>query len=511
MDGRWFRGSLLSHLNHRLPPAENEHCTVGGVCQGEAVDLAVDLSERRDRATAIYRALLQAIRGGRLTAGDRLPATRVLARDLGVSRTTVAAAYERLTAEGFLDSRVGSGTFVTELATPVPRRKRPGVLRPRPGWTFTPAPTSGVRPAPEHDFRVGIPDATLFPFDAWRRLLAAEVRAGAHNPGTYAGPAGHPELRAAIARCIGLNRGVTAAADDVLVTRGAQQALDLVARVLVEPGDVVAVEDPGYPQARDVFASHGARVVPVRVDEEGLVVDEIPEEARVVYTTPSHQFPYGPPLSRRRREVLLELADRCGIAVVEDDYDSEFRFVEGPLDTLYSGDTHGRVLYLGTYSKSLVPALRTGYLVAPASLREALLAARQLSDGYGDQAAEAALARFISDGMLGAHVKRARTAYAERRALLGAELQRLLGDRVRVVPSVAGLHLTATFVDPGVDDRALVAAVARDGVGVDALSAYAVGPSPTPGLVLGYGALRPESVTPGLELLARRLDAAPSR
>ncbi|MFC7493788.1 MULTISPECIES: PLP-dependent aminotransferase family protein [unclassified Nocardioides] len=476
------------------------------------MDLAVDLSARGDRTTAIYRALLGAIRAGRLAPGDRVPPTRVLARDLGVSRTTVATAYDRLSAEGFLATRVGAGTYVTDLATPVTREPRPGALRPREGWTFTPAPTSGGQPPPAHDFRVGIPDASLFPFDAWRRLLAAEVRAGAHTPGTYAAPAGHPDLRAAISRCIAVSRGVTADPEDILVTRGAQQALDVVARVLVEPGDVVAVEDPGYPQARDVFASHGARVVPVRVDDEGLVVDEVPPEARVVYTTPSHQFPYGPPLSRRRREVLLELADRHGIAVVEDDYDSEFRFVEGPLDTLHSLDAHGRVLYLGTWSKSLLPALRSGYVVAPESLREALRAARQLADGHGEPATEAALARFISDGLLAAHVRRARAAYAERRALLHTELDRLLGDRLTVVPSAAGLHLTATFTDPAVDDRAVVAAAAGEGVALDALTSYAVGPGSRSGLVLGYGALRPETVRPGLELLARQVErSAPSR
>jgi GntR family transcriptional regulator / MocR family aminotransferase len=476
------------------------------------VDLAVDLSARGDRATAIYRALLAAIRGGRLAPGDRVPPTRVLARDLGVSRTTVAAAYDRLTAEGLLESRTGSGTYVTAALTAAPREARPGVLRPRAGWTFTPTPTSGSHRPPLHDFRVGIPDATLFPFDAWRRLLAAEVRVGAHAPGTYAAPAGLPALREAITRCIALNRGVTADPDDVVVTRGTQQALDLVARVLVEPGDVVAVEDPGYAQARDVFASHGARVVPVRVDEEGLVVDEVPPEARVVYTTPSHQFPFGPPLSRRRREVLLALADRHGIAVVEDDYDSEFRFVEGPLDTLHSLDAHGRVLYLGTWSKSLVPALRAGYVVAPESLREALRAARQLTDGYGDLAAEAALARFLADGLYATHVRRARAAYAERRELVRSELDRLLGGELTLVPSAAGLHLTAVLTDPARDDRAIVAAAREDGVALDALSAYSLGERPRSGLVLGYGALRPESVRPGLALLARRVEqSAPSR
>ncbi|WP_028642506.1 MocR-like pyridoxine biosynthesis transcription factor PdxR [Nocardioides sp. URHA0020] len=476
------------------------------------MDLAVDLSARGDRATAIYRALLGAVRGGRLTTGDRLPPTRTLAQDLGVSRNTVALAYERLVAEGFLESRVGAGTFVAALATLPVRAERGGVLRPRAGWTFVPTQVSGESPPPPYDFRVGIPDASLFPYDAWRRLLTAEVRAGAHHPGTYAAPGGHPELRAAIARCIALSRGVSADADDIVVTHGTQQALDLVARVLVEPGDVVAVEDPGYPQAHDVFASHGARVVPVRVDDEGLVVDEVPPEARVVYTTPSHQFPYGPPLSRRRREALLDLADRHGIAIVEDDYDSEFRFVEGPLETLHALDRHGRVLYLGTYSKTLVPALRAGYVVVPESLRAALRAARQLADGYGDPAVEVALARFISDGLFAAHVKRARTAYAERRDLLRRELDHRLGEVITVVPSAAGLHVTAVFADPGVDDVALARACAAHGVAVDALSAYAVGPGRRSGLVLGYGALRVDSIRPGSALLARWVEeTVPSR
>jgi GntR family transcriptional regulator/MocR family aminotransferase len=469
------------------------------------VDLAVDLSERGDRASAIYRALLEAVRAGRLTKGDRLPPTRALARDLGVSRNTVALAYERLVAEGFLESRVGSGTFVTGQEAPTPRTARDGVLTPRAGWTFAPTPVSGGSAPPPYDFRVGIPDASLFAFDTWRRLVSAELRAGAHAPGRYADPAGHADLRAAIARYVAIARGVTADADDVLVTHGTQQALDLVARVLVAPGDVVAVEDPGYPHARDVFASYGARVVPVPVDREGLVVDQLPDHVRLVFTTPSHQFPYGPPLSRERRRTLLEVAERRGVAIVEDDYDSEFRFTDGPLSPLHALDEHGRVIYVGTFSKSLVPALRAGYLVAPPSLRTALRAARQLADGYGQPAQEVALARFISDGLLAAHLRRARVTYAERRALLLDGLAQLLGDRLEVVPSAAGLHITAVCRDPGVDDAAVVDAMAGEGVVVEALSAYAMGDGVPSGLVFGYGAVAAGAITPGLERLARQV------
>lgn len=459
----------------------------------------MDLDARGDRTGAIYRALLEAIRSGRLGVGDRLPPTRALAQDLGVARNTVATAYERLVAEGFLEARVGDGTYVAGLAAPAPAPRHPGALDPRPGWTFRPLPVSGQSGPPPYDFRAGIPDAGLFPFDTWRRLVAAELRGGAHDPGTYAGPAGHPELRAAIARYLSLGRGVAADPDDVVVTHGTQQALDLVARVLLEPGDVVAVEDPGYPFARELFASYGARVVPVRVDGDGLVVAEVPERTRLVFTTPSHQFPMGPPLSLARRQALLELANRASVAVVEDDYDSEFRFTERPMETLHALDRHGRVIYVGTFSKSLVPALRSGYLVAPRSLRDALLGARQLADGYGAPAEQVALARFISDGLLGRHLRRAHKAYAERRALLLDGIARLL-PQLEVVPSAAGLHVTTVFREPA-DDGAVVAAAAERGVAVEALSSYATGAS-VPGLVFGYGATRTEAVTPGLRLLA---------
>ncbi|WP_395655948.1 PLP-dependent aminotransferase family protein [Nocardioides sp.] len=472
------------------------------------MDLSVDLDTRGDRVGAIYRALLEAIRSGRVAVGDRLPPSRVLARDLGVARNTVATAYERLVAEGLLEARVGDGTYVGDLAAPAPAPRHPGALDPRPGWTFRPVPVSGEGPSPPYDFRAGIPDAELFPFDTWRRLVAAELRRGAHHPGRYASPAGHPDLRAAIARHVALSRGVAADPDDVVVTHGTQQALDLVARVLVEPGDVVAVEDPGYPFARELLASYGARVVPVPVDADGLVVDELPPRVRLVFTTPSHQFPLGPPLSLARRQALLEHANRHRVAIVEDDYDSEFRYTERPLETLQALDRHGRVVYLGTFSKSLVPALRAGYLVAPRSLRDALVGARQLADGFGSPHEQAALARFVADGQLARHVRRARAVYGERRELLLRELARLLPG-LEVAPSVAGLHVSATFREP-TDDAAVVAAALEEGVAVEALSAYAVA-APVTGLVLGYGAVETESITPGLERLARLLASGRAR
>ena len=438
----------------------------------ELGDLVVDLSTRGDRATAVYRALLDAVRSGRLEPGERLPPTRALATDLGVSRTTVATAYDRLGGRRVphrpgrrrdLRRRRGPSGAAAETRTD---------LAPRPDWDREPHPTSGSTPKPVHDFRVGIPDARLFPFDTWRRLVTAELRVGAHDLGVYADPAGYPPLRAAIARQLALSRGVTARSDEVLVTYGTQQALDLVTRVLVGPGDVVAIEEPGYPLARDVFASYGARVVPVRVDLEGLVVDDLPASTRLVFTTPSHQFPTGPPLSLDRRHALLDFAGRHRCAVVEDDYDSEFRFTERPLETLHSMDDAGRVLYLGTFSKSLVPGLRFGYLVAPEPLQAALRAALQLSVGYIDVPEQAALTRFLEDGLFARHLRKAKAAYAERRELVLEAVHGPLARHLELVPCQAGLHVTTLLRDQTADDAAVAGRAAELGIAVEPLSQY---------------------------------------
>jgi GntR family transcriptional regulator/MocR family aminotransferase len=279
--------------------------------------------------------------------------------------------------------------------------------------------------------------------------------------------------------------------------------------VLVAPGDVVAVEEPGYPLARDVFASYGARVVPVRVDEEGLVVDELPATARLVFTTPSHQFPTGPPLTLDRRRALLDFAGRHRCAVIEDDYDSEFRFTERPLETLHSMDDAGRVLYLGTFSKSLVPGLRFGYLVAPEPLQNALRSALQLSVGYVDVPVQAALARFLEDGLFARHLRRARAAYAERRGLVLEAIHGTLSAHLDLVPCQAGLHVTSLLRDQSVDDTEVVARAEEKGVVAEALSSYSTSGSPR-GIVLGYGAADPATIRPGLARLAAVLDAAPS-
>jgi GntR family transcriptional regulator/MocR family aminotransferase len=293
-------------------------------------------------------------------------------------------------------------------------------------------------------------------------------------------------------------------AEDVLVTNGTQHALDLVSRVLLRPGDVAAVEEPGYPPARRLFDLLGVRVVGVPVDEQGLVVSALPAGCRLVYATPSHQFPLGRPMSLARRRELLDWARRRPVAVIEDDYDSEFRYSARPLEPLYSLDTAGRVLYVGTFSKSMLPAVRTGFVLAPAGLRDAVAAARQLGDGYGQVALQAALARFIDEGQLARHVRRAGKQYAARYARIVAALTAM--PRLSVLPSAAGLHLTALLRDGS--SAPVVAAARAVGLAVEDLAGYAgqAGSAGQAGFVFGFGAVDPATIDEGMALFAGLLD-----
>ncbi|MFF4599664.1 PLP-dependent aminotransferase family protein [Amycolatopsis sp. NPDC001319] len=464
------------------------------------MDFHVTLAGRGDLGTRIYRELRDAILDGRLRSGERLPPTRELAKRLSVSRNTVAVAYDRLTADGFLAGRVGSGTYVSaELPTGRTRHAPAGSARPREVWRTLPQPDpEGADP--EYDFRVGVPDARLFPMQTWRRLLSAELRGigSAH----YGDPAGHAGLRAAIARHVGVSRSVRADADDVLVTQGAQQALDLLCRVLLEPGDRVAMEEPGYRMARLLFRSHGAEIVGVPVDSEGLQVAALPARTRLVYVTPSHQFPLGTPMSLARRAALLDWAERTGAIVIEDDYDSEFRFSDRPLEPLQSLDRAGCVAYVGSFSKTLLPVLRQGFLIAPRSLREALLHARKLADWHGDHHTQAALARFLDEGLFARHIRKATREYSARHEHITTLLHERFAGLLTPVPSAAGLHLCALS---DVDAEPVAARANQAGVGVQSLVGLCGEPAPS-GLALGYGAVAPEKIEAGLAVLRRVFD-----
>jgi GntR family transcriptional regulator/MocR family aminotransferase len=429
-----------------------------------------------------------------------------------VSRNTVNSAYARLEAEGFLTGRTGAGTFVSSL--PQSRsgstgEGRPdGPLRPRAVWAQIQLPGDLSADAPRFDFRAGAPDARLFPSPTWRRLIGKQLRASTVGTAMPCEPAGHPALRAAIVRHFGVSRALQAGPDDVVVTSGIQQAFDLVGRALLEPGACVATEEPGYTLPQLLFGSLGARLARVPVDREGLVVDALPAEARLVYVTPSHQLPTGVAMSLRRRLQLVAWADRHQAAILEDDYDSEFRYTNQALEPLQSLDRGGRVVYVGSFSKILLPTLRLGFLVAPPSLRHALQAAKFVTDWHTSLPNQAALAEFIEQGWLARHVRRVRNEYRQRHERIVAALEGPLSPWLELIPSAAGLHVSAYLRNGTVEDAAeLVAHAAQAGVGLFDFAAVSTAGATPPGIVFGYGAIPTEHVDEGLRTLHRCLRA----
>ncbi|WP_256795935.1 PLP-dependent aminotransferase family protein [Terrabacter sp. Ter38] len=473
------------------------------------MDLHVSLAGSGDLTAQIYAQLRAAVLDGRLAGGDRVPASRDLATSLSVSRGTVTAAYDRLLAEELLETRRGAGTFVASGCVPpggeAGRRARAGAVVPTALWATiaeaAPGPGGAV-----HDFSVGVPDDSLFPLATWRRLVSGTLRRGRLAAGTYDDPGanrGGSRLEGEIARYAGVSRSVVASGADVVTTAGAQQALDLVARVLVEPGDTVAVEDPGYTAAAHLFATHRAVVRGVPVDGEGIVVDALPDAARLVYVTPSHQHPTGVAMSRARRVALLEWAVRHEAVIVEDDYDSEFRFADRPLEPLQSLDRDGRVVYVGSFSKSLLPGLRVGYAIAPATLTPALREAKRVTVWDGDAVTHGALADFLSEGHHAAHVKRATKVYRARRdALLEAlDSTEGLGEWLEVIPSAAGLHVCALLRDPDLDDVAIAEQALAAGVFVEPLSVRHLEQRARHGLAFGVGGIPLTGIGPALTVL----------
>jgi GntR family transcriptional regulator/MocR family aminotransferase len=474
------------------------------------MELHISLIGRKDLTGEIYRQLRRAIVEGQLRPGDPLPPSRELARQLTVSRTTVTGAYDRLAGEGFVTSRVGAGTVVSEHLAPArsrPKNKRIGdALRARPVWNSIRLPPVFAQPA-RFDFRSGLPDAALFPHDAWRRSMARQLRSEANGTIAYDTPAGNRRLREAIVRHIGVSRGVEASADDVIVTNGTQQALDVVARVLLSPGDHIAVEDPGYRPARCAFAALGMRVRGVAVDRDGLDVDALPKQARAVYVTPSHQYPLGVSMTLPRRLALLAWADRHNAAVIEDDYDSEFRFGGRPIEPLRMLDTTGRVIYVGSFSKTLLPTLRLGFVVVPPSLREAVHKAKFVTDWHTSTTIQAVLAHFIDGGGFARHIRKVREVYRARHRMIADTLARDFDDHLELVPSTAGLHVAAIARTASADQISVVLRRASDaGVAVQELSRFGVDSPGPPGLLLGYGAIATARIEDGLRRLRSCFD-----
>ncbi|WP_275184175.1 PLP-dependent aminotransferase family protein [Bradyrhizobium sp. CSA112] len=471
----------------------------------------ISLVGRSDLSGEIYRQIRQAILDGRLRPGERLSSTRELAAALMVARSTVTVAYESLLAEGFATSHTGAGTFVShqlEAKRPASKTRRSTVRAPqvRGVWeTITLPPPAFFHGAP-FDFRTGFTDASLFPHRAWRRVVARALRSREMAASGYEPPAGNWELRAAISRHIGISRSVSGSPDDVIVTNGTQQALDIIARVLLEPGDVIAVEDPGYRPPRYLFKALGARVIGVPVDSEGLVVEALPAEAKAVYVTPSHQYPLGVAMSLSRRRALLAWAERHNAVVIEDDYDSEFRFGGRPLEPLQTLDSTGRVVYVGTFSKTLLPTLRLGFMVVPPSLREAAHKAKHVTDWHTATIAQSALARFIDEGAFARHIRKVSRTYSERHEVLTAAIKRNFVDDLDLVPSSTGLHVAAYARGASVDHIDAIASRAFDlGVAIQTISRVDGTPQAA-AIVLGYGAIETARIGEGLRRLRRCFD-----
>ncbi len=487
------------------------------------MDIHIAVEGRHDLAGQIYRQLRAGIVEGRLAGGTRLPSTRDLATQLGVSRKTTLDVFERLLSEGYLSARAGSGTFVAEGLQRLPmerssharaaesarersKAKAKAAARAQPLWEQIPDAQPLPRPTVQSplDFVGGATDKSLFPFDVWRRCVNHALRAQARGPGVYRDAAGEQELRLAISRYLAFNRAVTSNWEDVIVTQGAQHALDLMARITLRPGDVAAIEDPGYPPAHACFKATGARVVPVPVDGEGLIVSRLPDKARLVYVTPSHQFPLGMPMSLERRVELLEWAQKRGAVIIEDDYDCEYRFEGRPMEPLKSLDRAGLVAYVGTFSKTIFPELRIGYVVPPASLYGPLFKARQIADWHGCTLTQTALATFMLNGDFAKHLRRMHKTYGARRAMLLEHLHGDLSPWFEPIVPTAGIHMTARLKAP-LTEEAVVSAARKASIGLYGLEPFHLRVKPLPGLIFGYGGIAVEHIDAALTGLAALL------
>ena len=481
-------------------------------------------------ATPLYRQLYDSLRGailaGQLAPGTRLQSSREMAAELKVSRNTVVNAYEQLLAEGYLEGQVGSGTYVSRAlpeelldaksaAARAPARG-PGRRAELSGRgkllassaLDAPRESAGVRP-----FQTGVPALDAFPFSVWLKLVTKHWRRPADDLLAYGEPQGHRPLREAIASYLGVSRAVRCVPGQVIVVDGAQMAFDLAARVLLDAGDAAWMEEPGYQGARGAFVAAGARLVHVPVDAEGLDVaagEALEPAARLIYVTPSHQFPLGTTMSLARRLALLEWAGRGGAWVIEDDYDSEYRYEGRPLASLQGLDRDGRVIYIGTFSKVLFPSLRMGYMVVPAGLVGAFTAARAVVGRHSPSVEQAILADFIGEGHFGRHIRRMRALYAERQALLIGALRREAGDLVDVGPAPAGIQLAA-WLPEGLDDREVAREAAARGVVARPLSFFYAGTPARPGLELGYAAFGEREIREGAARLSAAIRACAGR
>lgn len=460
----------------------------------------------------VYGGLREAILAGTFRSGQRLPSSRDLAEQLRISRTVVVLAYEQLLAEGFVVGKAGAGTYVADAlaARPSGKSEKPAQLRLSRFGTFAASINSHVNfsarsaHALRYDFSYGRSDVDCFPFEAWRRILLRAAREASIRELDYGPAGGSMALREAICAHLRRSRAVSCDPSQVLVVSGSQQALDLIARVLLERGDRVAIEDPSYQGTTEVLRAAGVSLHPVAVDRDGIDTSALPDNARMVFVTPSHQFPTGAILSLPRRQMLLEWARRKNAVIVEDDYDGEFRYQGQPLESLQGLDAEGRVIYVGTFSRTIFSALRIGYLIVPKALQHAFSVAKWLCDRHTATLEQEALATFITTGLYERHLRRVRRRNTVARSALLDAIQKHLGDRVEVTGEGGGAHIVL-WLDASLSEERVIAAARAEGVGVYGIAPYFLTPPPRPGIVVGYSRMRERDIREGIRRLSALL------
>jgi GntR family transcriptional regulator / MocR family aminotransferase len=457
----------------------------------------------------IYLGLRDAVLSGKLRSGERLPSTRELAEQLHVSRTVVLLAYDQLLAEGYVSGRRGSGTYVTgalnlsAMRQPQPQSSSFRLSQYGKLAAVASSQLDHARQRPKalrYDFIYARSNIDLFPFEAWRRMLLRNARMARVHELDYGATPGSPQLQQAIAAHLKRSRGVICDPSQILILNGSSQALDLIVRVLVDSGDSIAVENPGYLGTREVLRAARAQLRPVPIDRDGIVPENIPSGTRMVFVTPSHQYPTGAVLPLSRRLALLDWAKRNRALIVEDDYDGEFRYGGQALESLQGLDREGRVLYLGTFSRTVFPALRIGYLIAPRALMPALTAAKWLSDRHTSTLEQQTLAEFIASGMYERFLRRVRRSNAARRNALLESIETVFGEEVEITGQGAGAHIVL-WPRRRIDEADIIARARERGVGIYGISGHYIGRRHRPGLILGFARLSETEIREGIRKL----------
>ncbi|MDX5434493.1 MAG: PLP-dependent aminotransferase family protein [Halomonas sp.] len=463
----------------------------------DALSLALDEASSQPLSTRLYHSLREWIQTGRLASGQRLPSTRQLAQELGLGRNTVLAAFDQLLAEGFLTTRHGAGTFVADLPFQQAQVNASSDVAALQSVQAAAPPLSSrgnallafchARQEPFSAFVPGVPALDRFPHGQWQRLLRRHQQRMPAAWLSYQAQGGVPMLREALADYLQLSRSVRCRPEQILIVQGAQQGFELIVRLLTDNGDEVWLEEPGYHGAQACFAAAGLEMTSVAVDGEGMNVGALarPGSPRLIYVTPSHQYPSGVTMSLARRLALLEAAERHDAWVVEDDYDSEFRYAQRPIAALQGLVEESRVIYVGTFSKVMYPGMRLGYLVLPEVLVEPFRRANARLHREGQYAVQAALAEFIARGHFSRHVRRMRDCYSRRQALLRKALAPAVARGLRLSEGQAGMHLVA-WLDAPEHERILVERARSEGISLSPLSSYYLSSPGQPGLVLGY-------------------------